>query len=378
MPCAGATCTLELAQERATSLGLKGAAFPWRTIQRTGVLGLLAGGHRGFSHQRRHRRRRRPLSGGERRRRGVRQRRRPRAARRDGSAVALVGPPRRRRALPDRRRDRSRRVQRDRRQQRLHQPDGRAQPARGLRGVQAPSPSAPPSSASTTRRPPPGAMPLRRCSSPTTRSWESTPQAEAFTEHEIWDFEATAPEQYPLLLHFPYFDLYRKQVVKQADLVLALHLRGDAFSDEEKARDFAYYERLTVRDSSLSASHAGGHRRRGRPPRAGLRLPLRGRADRSRRPPAQHARRAAHRIARRDMDRRRRGVWRDARPRRDPELRPAPAPGAHPAHVPPLLPWAKAAGGGQSRAGDLLAASRDSAGDRPSRQEGDGRRASGR
>src|SRR5262249_58223655 len=60
-------------------------------------------------------------------------------------------------------------------------------------------------------------------------------------------------EQYPLLLHFPYFDLYRKQVVKQADLVLALHVLGDAFTDEEKARDFAYYERLTVRDSSLSA-----------------------------------------------------------------------------------------------------------------------------
>jgi alpha,alpha-trehalose phosphorylase len=79
------------------------------------------------------------------------------------------------------------------------------------------------------------------------------PQAEAFTEHEVWDFAGTAPEQYPLLLHFPYFDLYRKQVVKQADLVLALHLRGDAFHDEEKARDFAYYEQLTVRDSSLSA-----------------------------------------------------------------------------------------------------------------------------
>jgi alpha,alpha-trehalose phosphorylase len=78
-------------------------------------------------------------------------------------------------------------------------------------------------------------------------------QAEAFTKHQVWDFDATAPEQYPLLLHFPYFDLYRKQVVKQADLVLALHLRGDAFSDEEKARDFAYYEQLTVRDSSLSA-----------------------------------------------------------------------------------------------------------------------------
>ncbi|MCZ7536540.1 MAG: glycoside hydrolase family 65 protein [Acidimicrobiia bacterium] len=79
------------------------------------------------------------------------------------------------------------------------------------------------------------------------------PQAEGFTAHEIWDFDATSPEQYPLLLHFPYFDLYRKQVVKQADLVLAMHLRGDAFSPEEKAANFAYYEQLTVRDSSLSS-----------------------------------------------------------------------------------------------------------------------------
>ena len=79
------------------------------------------------------------------------------------------------------------------------------------------------------------------------------PQAEGFTAHQIWDFEATVPDQYPLLLHFPYFDLYRKQVVKQADLVLAMHIRGDLFSDEQKVRNFAYYERLTVRDSSLSS-----------------------------------------------------------------------------------------------------------------------------
>jgi len=78
-------------------------------------------------------------------------------------------------------------------------------------------------------------------------------QSEGFTEHEPWDFEATSEEEYPLLLHFPYFELYRRQVVKQADLVLALFLRGDAFSAEHKARDFAYYEALTVRDSSLSA-----------------------------------------------------------------------------------------------------------------------------
>jgi alpha,alpha-trehalose phosphorylase len=55
------------------------------------------------------------------------------------------------------------------------------------------------------------------------------------------------------MLHFPYFDLYRKQVVKQADLMLAMHLFSGAFTSEQKARNFAYYERLTVRDSSLSA-----------------------------------------------------------------------------------------------------------------------------
>ncbi|MGH3931279.1 MAG: glycoside hydrolase family 65 protein [Pseudonocardiaceae bacterium] len=79
------------------------------------------------------------------------------------------------------------------------------------------------------------------------------PQAEEFTEHAVWDFAQTPHERYPLLLHYPYFDLYRKQVVKQSDLMLAMHLRGDAFTAEQKARNAVYYERLTVRDSSLSA-----------------------------------------------------------------------------------------------------------------------------
>ena len=79
-------------------------------------------------------------------------------------------------------------------------------------------------------------------------------QSDGFTHHEHWDFEATPAERYPLLLHYPYFDIYRKQVVKQADLVMALHLRGDAFTLEEKIANFAYYEPLTTRDSSLSAT----------------------------------------------------------------------------------------------------------------------------
>ncbi|HEX7267756.1 MAG TPA: glycosyl hydrolase family 65 protein, partial [Streptosporangiaceae bacterium] len=78
-------------------------------------------------------------------------------------------------------------------------------------------------------------------------------QAEGFTRHQMWDFAHTPPENYPLLLHYPYLDLYRKQVVKQADLVLAMQLRPDSFTAEQKARNFDYYEQLTVRDSSLSA-----------------------------------------------------------------------------------------------------------------------------
>lgn len=79
------------------------------------------------------------------------------------------------------------------------------------------------------------------------------PQSDGFTEYARWDFAGTPPEKYPLLLHYPYFDLYRKQVIKQADLILAMHLQGQAFTWEQKDRNFTYYEALTVRDSSLSA-----------------------------------------------------------------------------------------------------------------------------
>lgn len=79
------------------------------------------------------------------------------------------------------------------------------------------------------------------------------PQDQDFLQHARWDFDATTPEDYPLLLSQPYFDLYRKQVVKQADLVLAMFRRGDAFDLDQKRRNFDYYESVTVRDSSLSA-----------------------------------------------------------------------------------------------------------------------------
>ena len=80
------------------------------------------------------------------------------------------------------------------------------------------------------------------------------PQSEGFTDHAVWDFAATPPEEYPLMLNHPYFQLYRHQVVKQADLMLAMQLCGDAFTAEQKRRNVDYYEPLTVRDSSLSSA----------------------------------------------------------------------------------------------------------------------------
>lgn len=82
-------------------------------------------------------------------------------------------------------------------------------------------------------------------------------QHAGFTRYQRWDFAGTRADQYPLMLHFPYFDLYRKQVIKQADLVLAMHTCAgyfeEVFGEDQIARNFAYYEPLTVRDSSLSA-----------------------------------------------------------------------------------------------------------------------------
>jgi alpha,alpha-trehalose phosphorylase len=80
------------------------------------------------------------------------------------------------------------------------------------------------------------------------------PQSDNFTEYATLDFETIDADRYPLMLSMPYVQLYRTQVVKQADLVLAMHLRGDAFTSEQKRRNFEYYEGITVRDSSLSAA----------------------------------------------------------------------------------------------------------------------------
>jgi alpha,alpha-trehalose phosphorylase len=80
------------------------------------------------------------------------------------------------------------------------------------------------------------------------------PQDTAFLDREVWDLEATPREKFPLLLHFHPLVIYRHQVLKQADVVLAMLLLGNEFSLEQKRRNFEYYDPLTTGDSSLSAA----------------------------------------------------------------------------------------------------------------------------
>ncbi|WP_424937587.1 MULTISPECIES: glycoside hydrolase family 65 protein [Bacteria] len=79
------------------------------------------------------------------------------------------------------------------------------------------------------------------------------PQDSLFLEREVWDLPNTPSSQRPLLLHFHPLVIYRFQVLKQADVVLALFLQGNHFTEAEKLADFEYYDPLTTGDSTLSA-----------------------------------------------------------------------------------------------------------------------------
>jgi alpha,alpha-trehalose phosphorylase len=78
------------------------------------------------------------------------------------------------------------------------------------------------------------------------------PQDDSFLEKAVWDFAHTPEENYPLLLHYHPLNLYRHQVLKQADTILAMFLLDHQFSPEDMKRNFDYYDPLTTHDSSLS------------------------------------------------------------------------------------------------------------------------------
>ncbi|MBZ0167052.1 MAG: glycoside hydrolase family 65 protein, partial [Candidatus Omnitrophica bacterium] len=86
---------------------------------------------------------------------------------------------------------------------------------------------------------------------------EIHPQDDNFLKRDVWDFENTGNDQYPLLLNYHPLVLYRHQVIKQADVVMAMFLLNEEFTPYEKKRNFDYYDPLTTGDSSLSACAQG-------------------------------------------------------------------------------------------------------------------------
>ncbi|MDR2072885.1 MAG: family 65 glycosyl hydrolase [Spirochaetaceae bacterium] len=78
------------------------------------------------------------------------------------------------------------------------------------------------------------------------------PQDDSFLSKKKWDLSNTPKENFPLLLHYHPLHLYRHQVCKQADTVLAHFIFEDEQDKETIRRSFLYYEKITTHDSSLS------------------------------------------------------------------------------------------------------------------------------
>ncbi len=79
------------------------------------------------------------------------------------------------------------------------------------------------------------------------------PQDDSFLRKPLWDFDNTPKENYPLLLNYHLLTIYRHQVCKQADTVLAHLLLEDEVSIETIRNSYYYYEKVTTHDSSLSS-----------------------------------------------------------------------------------------------------------------------------
>lgn len=78
-------------------------------------------------------------------------------------------------------------------------------------------------------------------------------QDDSFLQKERLNLQEIPKDRFPLLLHYHPLFLYRHQVCKQADTVLAHFLFEDLTDEEAMARTYDYYEQLTTHDSSLSA-----------------------------------------------------------------------------------------------------------------------------
>ncbi len=226
----------------------------------------------------------------------------------------------RRRRVPHPRRHRARRVHDGRERQPVHERDGAVQPrVGGSRGRQPAGarPGRVPQArrAARGRRPPrsrAGAGPPAHMHIPYDEQLGIHPQDSAFLQKELWDLENTPEDRRPLLLHYHPLVIYRFQVLKQADVVLALYLQGDRFTDRDEARELRVLRPADHGRLDAVGGRAVDHRGRGRLPRArDPVLPL-GALRRPRRPAPQRGRRRARRLDRRRVERPRRRASADS------------------------------------------------------------------
>ena len=233
---------LPAARRRAREIAQNGALFPWRTINGEEASAYYAAGTAQYhidadiAYALAQVRRRRPAT----RSSWPGRRRHPRRDRAPVGRPRLLAQQRRRRAVPHPRRHRPRRVHDGRQQQPVHQRHGALQPrARPPRAVERAARRAPaglrrrssPGSASpTTRSTEWRSCRRRRCTSRSTRASASTRRTTSSSTGRSGTSAAPRPRTRPLLLHYHPLVIYRFQVLKQADVVLALFLQGDRFS----------------------------------------------------------------------------------------------------------------------------------------------------
>ncbi|WPX09170.1 glycoside hydrolase family 65 protein [Anaerocellum danielii] len=78
------------------------------------------------------------------------------------------------------------------------------------------------------------------------------PQDDSFIYKKRLDLSKIPEDQFPLLLHWHYLDIYRYQVCKQPDVLLLIYLLREKFTYEDLKNNYEYYEPITTHDSSLS------------------------------------------------------------------------------------------------------------------------------
>ncbi len=79
-------------------------------------------------------------------------------------------------------------------------------------------------------------------------------QHDTFMDKDLQPVSTLHPSNLPLNQKWSWDKILRSCFIKQADVLQGLYFFGDQFTLEEKARNFAFYEPMTVHESSLSPS----------------------------------------------------------------------------------------------------------------------------